>query len=79
MRAMVFHRFNLESRVFMVGSADGGRSFTNQELASDLEHFFNDFNPSNAATPVPNTGTEASSPQIVFSQGGRPKAELLHV
>ncbi len=52
----------LESRVFMTASADGGHNFTNQELVSDLEHTLGQLN-------VPQTGTEASNAQIVFSQG----------
>ena len=57
----------------MVASADGGRSFTTQELVSDLEHFKGDVPPNEPNTPtfpvVPQTGTEATNPQIVFTQG----------
>jgi subtilisin-like proprotein convertase family protein len=51
----------LESRIFMVASADGGRNFTTQELVSDLLH--------RQGGAIPQTGTQASSPQIIFSQG----------
>jgi len=60
-----------ESKVFMVASADGGRSFTNQELVSDVQHYFNAINPVTGGVINPDqSGTEASNPQIVFSQGG---------
>ncbi len=56
----------LESRVFMVASADGGRTFTTQELVSDLQHL--------KGGNIPQTGTEAANPQIIFSQGTAIKA-----
>ncbi len=46
-----------QSRVFVVGSADGGRTFTDQELVS---------------APDPNenpTVTQAANPQFIFTQG----------
>ena len=51
-----------QSRVFIVASADGGRTFTNQELVSTPD------------TTKPKAGTEAANPQFIFTQGGAVQA-----
>jgi subtilisin-like proprotein convertase family protein len=68
-----------QSRVFMVASADGGRSFSAQELVSDLLHHQNDPVPGDPGVTVPVTATQASSPQIIFAQGrpGVPGGQMM--